>query len=155
MTRVSGMNLYNDVEIYKYRPGGFIQPYSGYLFSSSPYGKNVAQGLLFFSHTQLGGNFIMPLLGIAVNPDPGKLVVWRNVDRSGNFDPRILHSPCKVLQGHKNSVSVLAMELQQDIQCSQDRSPSCQGVGCQYSILAEKENMFYKIWRNNSQLRQI
>ena len=88
MTRVSGINLYNDVEIYKYRPGGFIQPHSDYLFSSSPHGKNVAQGLLFFSSTQLGGNFIMPLLGIAVNPDPGKLVVWRNVDRSGNYDPR-------------------------------------------------------------------
>ena len=88
MTRVSGINLYNDVEIYKYRPGGFIQPHSDYLFSSSPYGKNVAQGLLFFSSTLLGGNYIMPLLGIAVNPDPGKLVVWRNWDRSGNFDPR-------------------------------------------------------------------
>ena len=87
MGRVAGLSPYNNDEeewnnfmIFKYRPGGGIRPHTDYPI--------VIQGLFFFSTTLLGGNFILPLLGIAVNPEPGSLVVWHNLDRNGDFDPR-------------------------------------------------------------------
>ena len=86
MSRVTGLYPYDvdnwtNFEIFKYRPGGVNNsPHTDY--------STVAQGLLFLSNTQLGGNFIIPLLGIAVNPQPGSPVVWQNLDRNGDNDPR-------------------------------------------------------------------
>ena len=88
----------DDFWILKYRPGGYIAPHTDYQdmedqeiiekkeFSS--FGNVFAQGVLFFTGTELGGNFVMPLLEIAVNPEPGSLVIWHSTDRQGNFDPR-------------------------------------------------------------------
>ena len=90
IARVTGLYPYDvdnwtNFEIFKYRPGGVNNaPHTDY--------STVAQGLLFLSNTQLGGNFIIPLLGIAVNPEPGSLVVWQNLDRNGDNDPRLVES---------------------------------------------------------------
>ena len=94
MYRVKRIHFAEDLEIFKYRPGGFIAPHTDYLKEEEiqedylHFGNIFAQGLLFVSKAELGGNFVMPLLGIAVSPEPGSLVVWHNVDRNGNFDQR-------------------------------------------------------------------
>ena len=95
MQLLTGISLDDGSVVFKYRPGSFVGLHNDYYLSekkkteqSTFYGNRFAQGLLFFSGTDLGGNFILPFLGIAVNPEPGSLVVWHNVDRKGSFDPR-------------------------------------------------------------------
>ena len=95
MRKLTGIILDDGSVVFQYRPGSFVGLHNDYHLSKtkkmeqSPfYGNRFAQGLLFFSRTELGGNFILPFLGIAVNPEPGSLVVWHNVDRKGSFDPR-------------------------------------------------------------------
>ena len=89
------MNNSESLEILRYSPGGYHVPHvdsyqtEEQLKRESPvYGNRYAQGLLFLSNTKLGGNFVMPWLGIAVVPQPGSLVLWHNTDRNGNFDSR-------------------------------------------------------------------
>ena len=93
MSGIEGINMDHseELEIIKYRPGGVHVPhvdqYEGdeLIRASLPYGNRYVPGLLFLTHTGLGGNFAMPLLGISVVPNPGTLVMWHNTDRNGNI----------------------------------------------------------------------
>ena len=127
MSKISGINMDHSelLEIVKYRPGGVHRPHvdqyqneEDLLRESPVYGNRFAQGLLFLSQPQLGGNFVMPLLGLAVVPYLGSLVIWHNTDRRGNMDHRSLHGGCKVFIGHKIAGSTCAMYLDQDAQCA-------------------------------------
>ena len=81
-------------EVIKYRPGTFHIPHLDFYYEeegleqSTKFGNKYVDGLIFLTGTDLGGNFVMPLLGIAVNPEPGSLVIWSNEDRQGNMDIR-------------------------------------------------------------------
>ena len=90
-----------------------------YFQEFSEYGNRIAQGILFLSHTELGGNFAMPELGVVFVPHPGSLVVWHNTDRSGNMDRRSLHGGCRLFMGQKIAGQTCALWLDQDkAQCA-------------------------------------
>ena len=83
------------LEIVRYRPGGRHEPHVDYyqteedlMEEAHGYGNRFAQGLLFLSSTKLGGNFVMPWLGISVVPYPGSLVIWHNTNIYGDMDHR-------------------------------------------------------------------
>ena len=122
MSKISGINMDHSevLEIVRYRPGGVHVPHvdqytdEELMIEPSIYGNRYAQGLFFLTHTELGGNFVMPLLGIAVVPHPGTLVIWYNTDRNGIMDHRSLHAGCKVFIGHKIVGSTNAMYLDQN-----------------------------------------
>ena len=77
-----------DVWPLRYRPGEFASPHIDYYNVHPVYGPTTVQGLFFLTSTELGGNLVLPLLGIAVNPEPGSLVLWYDMDLNGNHDPR-------------------------------------------------------------------
>eukprot|EP00092_Neocalanus_flemingeri_P007022 GFUD01007584.1.p1 GENE.GFUD01007584.1~~GFUD01007584.1.p1 ORF type:complete len:441 (+),score=100.57 GFUD01007584.1:37-1359(+) len=123
MQRISGINMDHseDLEIIKYRPGGVHEPHvdnyeteEEVMRESPDYGNRYANGLLFLTHTELGGNFAMALLGISVVPCPGTMVIWHNVDRNGIMDHRSFHGGCKVFVGHKIVGSTIGLYLDQD-----------------------------------------
>ena len=96
MAKSSDLNMDHSeaLEIVVYPPGGQHKPHVDYyateeeVLKESNYGNRFAQGLLLLSNTKLGGNFVMPELGISVVPHPGTLVIWHNTDRNGNMDQR-------------------------------------------------------------------
>ena len=97
MSSLTNINMENSeaLEIVRYRPGGRHEPHVDYyqteedlMEEAHGYGNRFAQGLLFLSSTKLGGNFVMPWLGISVVPYPGSLVIWHNTNIYGDMDHR-------------------------------------------------------------------
>jgi len=86
----------------------------------------------------------MPLLGIAVNPEPGSLVIWSNEDRQGNMDIRTLHAGCKIYKGEKNIISLVSHFLDQnEAQCmAPTRYPHHPEVGRKYLKFHNIKNLF-------------
>ena len=127
MQRISGINMDHseDLEIVTYPPGGVHLPHVDQytneeeLMRESPiYGNRYAQGLIFLQKPELGGNFVLPLLGLSIVPTPGSLVFWQNTDRDGNMDQRSYHGGCKVFVGQKIVGSTCAMVLDQNMKQS-------------------------------------
>eukprot|EP00090_Calanus_glacialis_P002770 TRINITY_DN12060_c0_g1_i1.p1 TRINITY_DN12060_c0_g1~~TRINITY_DN12060_c0_g1_i1.p1 ORF type:complete len:332 (-),score=79.90 TRINITY_DN12060_c0_g1_i1:28-897(-) len=98
MSRLSNINMDHSetLEIVRYRPGGHHTPHVDYYKDEEEileetdgiYGNRFAQGFLLLSSTKIGGNFVMPWLGISVVPHPGSLVIWHNTNMYGNMDNR-------------------------------------------------------------------
>ena len=124
---IFGINMDHseDLEIVRYRLGGVHLPHVDQytdeeeLKRESPiYGNRYAQGLIFLQKPELGGNFVLPLLGLSIVPTPGSLVFWQNTDRDGNMDQRSYHGGCKVFVGQKIVGSTCAMVLDQNMKQS-------------------------------------
>ena len=98
MSQLSNINMDHSetLEIVRYRPGGHHTPHVDYYKDEEEileetdgiYGNRFAQGFLLLSSTKIGGNFVMPWLGISVVPHPGSLVIWHNTNMYGNMDNR-------------------------------------------------------------------
>ena len=90
----------------KYRPGGAFDPHHDFYEDEQKddgydFGNRVAQAMIFLSDVELGGGFAMPELDIYINPRPGRMVVWHNLDQNGENDLRSLHGGCPVFSGNK------------------------------------------------------
>ena len=49
----------------------------------------------------LGGRTVFPLLGLTVKPPALSLLLWYNLDPTGQPDSRSLHAGCPTVTGHK------------------------------------------------------
>ena len=92
MESIAGIKLpYEErLDVLKYRPGTFHVVHIDYWKESLDILDRHSQGSVFLTGTEVGGNFVMPLLGIAVKPKPGSLVIWYNENRHGMMDIRYL-----------------------------------------------------------------
>ena len=122
MTRVTGINMENseDLELVRYRPGGEHKPHVDQYETESEmegvdplYGNRFSQGLIFLNKPFLGGNFVMPMLGVSVVPRVGDMVVWYNTDSTGHLTHRSFHGGCKVYAGHKVAGALVSLVLDQ------------------------------------------
>ena len=92
-----------DLKVNKYRAGGQFEPHLDFYTDDEvdDEGNRVAHAMLFLQDVELGGGFALPELGIYIEPKPGRMVHWRNVDRNGENDPLSLHGGCRVFSGNK------------------------------------------------------
>ncbi|XP_023323010.1 uncharacterized protein LOC111697301 isoform X2 [Eurytemora carolleeae] len=94
------------MEIYKYRLGGSHSPHTDFydenhIEEHETEGNRIAIAMIFLRATKRGGGFAMPRLNIYVEPIPGSLLVWYNVDNYGRNDEDTVHGGCPVYQGTK------------------------------------------------------
>ena len=94
------------IQVVKYRPGGTSLPHVDYYQEEAKeegynLGNRCGHAMIFLSDVKLGGGFAMPELGIHISPKPGRMVVWHNLDKNGEPDPRSLHGGCRVFSGNK------------------------------------------------------
>ena len=57
--------------------------------------------LVYLQSQEVGGGTAFPSCGLAVCPQPGSAVIFRNVDVTGRRDPASLHAGLPVVQGEK------------------------------------------------------
>ena len=92
-----------------YTPGTEYKPHYDYFDPARP-GSDTALGqggqrthtlLTYLNDVEGGGATAFPELGLEVAPDPGTVLVFRNVDEHGNIEPRTLHAGLPVTAGEK------------------------------------------------------
>lgn len=64
-------------------------------------GQRSWTAMLYLNAVEAGGATDFPRLGQALAPEPGKLVVWNNMDRRGRPNPVLLHAGMPVSAGVK------------------------------------------------------
>ncbi|KAG0727500.1 Prolyl 4-hydroxylase subunit alpha-3 [Chionoecetes opilio] len=79
--------------IQSYGIGGFYNTHNDVLYKFLPEDK--------LNDVRAGGRTAFPEAGIALTPQKGAAVLWFNMKRNGNFNPRTLHGGCPVLLGQK------------------------------------------------------
>ncbi|XP_023323012.1 uncharacterized protein LOC111697301 isoform X4 [Eurytemora carolleeae] len=95
-----------DDENVDFRLGGSHSPHTDFydenhIEEHETEGNRIAIAMIFLRATKRGGGFAMPRLNIYVEPIPGSLLVWYNVDNYGRNDEDTVHGGCPVYQGTK------------------------------------------------------
>ena len=71
------------------------------LFGHEPAGERTTTFLLYLQSPQAGGATVFPDLGLSVEAQAGRLLVWSNLRPDGSPDPRMRHSARPVRTGGK------------------------------------------------------
>jgi prolyl 4-hydroxylase len=97
------------MSILRYEPGEYYRPHYDYFTPDLKVsaglmedgGQRVASAVTYLSVPAEGGGTSFPQLGIAVPPELGATLWFRNCDEDGQPDPRSLHAGDTVTQGEK------------------------------------------------------
>ena len=73
---------------------------SGY-FDDDAAGERTHSVVLYLETPERGGETRFPLLDLSVKSLSGRLLIWSNLDFSGQSDPDMLHASAPVLKGRK------------------------------------------------------
>ena len=73
---------------------------SGY-FDDDAAGERTHSVVLYLETPERGGETRFPLLDLSVKSLSGRLLIWSNLDSSGQSDPDMLHASAPVLKGRK------------------------------------------------------
>jgi prolyl 4-hydroxylase len=86
----------------RYEKGGRFDYHhdSGY-FDDDAAGERTHSVLLYLETPERGGETRFPLLDLSVKSVSGRLLIWSNLDCSGQSDPDMLHASMPVLKGRK------------------------------------------------------
>lgn len=95
--------------ILHYTPGTEYKPHYDYFDPADPGhaqglrhgGQRIFTLLSYLSPVTDGGATAFPELGLKVSPEPGAVLMFRNVTDSGRIDPRTLHAGLPVERGEK------------------------------------------------------
>lgn len=68
-------------------------------------GQRSWTAMVYLNAVQDGGATDFPKLGLAIDPEPGLLVVWNNMDRAGRPNPALLHAGTPVRAGVKHVIT--------------------------------------------------
>jgi prolyl 4-hydroxylase len=64
-------------------------------------GQRTWTAMLFLNRPEAGGCTNFPRAGVKIEPQPGKLLIWNNLDRLGNPNPNSFHQGMPVDAGFK------------------------------------------------------
>lgn len=64
-------------------------------------GQRTWTAMVYLNAVERGGATDFPRLGLAIQPEPGLLVAWNNMDRSGRPNRAMLHAGTPVAEGEK------------------------------------------------------
>lgn len=64
-------------------------------------GQRSWTAMLYLNAVEAGGATDFPKLGLSIEPEPGLLVAWNNMDRRGRPNPALLHAGMPVARGVK------------------------------------------------------
>ncbi len=68
-------------------------------------GQRTWTAMLYLGAVERGGATDFPRLGLSIDPEPGLLVAWNNMDRRGRPNPALLHAGMPVAAGTKYVVT--------------------------------------------------
>ena len=89
-----------------YEQGGrFGTHHDGGHLAGQPGGERVLTFLLCVRAPASGGATYFPDLDLLLDPRPGRLAVWRNLDPDGALDPRMRHAATPVHEGRKTMLT--------------------------------------------------
>ena len=74
-------------------------------------GQRVKTCLIYLNEGFEGGQTEFPNMDLRITPKAGKLVIWDNVDKSGNVIPEALHAGLEVTKGTKYLLSIWVREF--------------------------------------------
>ena len=90
-----------------YGVGGLIESHTDVTTRrDGPYNRRLVSYMVYLSsrggpHRVAGGRTVFPMLGLAVEPEPGAALLWYNLSSDGQLDTRAMHLGCPVLHGSK------------------------------------------------------
>ena len=93
----------------EYRPHyDFFSPKGGRAFriGTLVQGNRAVSVLVYLSSCAAGGHTSFPLLGRRFRPEPGRAVLWHNIDRDGKLDHLTLHAGEPVVEGEKWAMNI-------------------------------------------------
>ena len=86
----------------RYRKGGkFDYHFDSGHWAREPAGDRQHTVLLYLDTPRQGGSTRFPELGLEVKAQAGRLVIWRNLTREHERDPRMLHAGAPLRKGRK------------------------------------------------------
>lgn len=93
----------------RYEPGQQFQPHHDFFHPGTSYwdaemargGQRSFTAMVYLNAPEEGGATEFTELGIALDPEPGVLVVWNNANRDGTPNPRTIHAGRPVVRGTK------------------------------------------------------
>ena len=68
-------------------------------------GQRSWTAMVYLNAVEAGGATDFPRLGLSIQPEPGLLVAWNNMDRRGRPNPALLHAGTPVAAGSKYVVT--------------------------------------------------
>ncbi|XP_071746654.1 prolyl 4-hydroxylase subunit alpha-2 [Lepeophtheirus salmonis] len=92
-----------DYQIANYGMGGVYTPHMDSFGANSNKldGDRLATVMAYLSDVEIGGLTVFPMIGIAIPPVKGTMVIWFNTDAIENQNPLTLHGGCPVISGSK------------------------------------------------------
>lgn len=101
-------------QLVKYDESQHYSPHYDYFVLNAPGtarelaigGQRIMTILVYLLEPEKGGNTVFPKLGLSVPPKMGSALLWYNVDRHGNVDPRMEHGGAKVEKGTKIAMNI-------------------------------------------------
>ncbi|ROT82962.1 hypothetical protein C7M84_023863 [Penaeus vannamei] len=125
ISAITGLNVFEgpdgsrageDLQVLSYGVGGHYIYHVDVLFKNLPEdqwhettagahviqdGDRMATWMFYLSDVERGGRTAFPKAGISVPPVKGAAVMWFNLKKNGDVNPRAEHGGCPVLLGHK------------------------------------------------------
>lgn len=97
----------------RYQPGQYFRAHQDYFRVDQPYwprmraegGQRTWTAMIYLNAVEGGGETAFPVLGFAVPPRPGLLLMWNNMRADGSPNPDTLHEALPVRAGRKYVVT--------------------------------------------------
>ncbi|KAH8271460.1 hypothetical protein KR018_012188 [Drosophila ironensis] len=108
---VSGFDMASAefMQVANYGVGGQYEPHPDYFRINLPkqfQGDRISTSMFYLSDVQQGGYTVFTKLNVFLPPIKGALVMWHNLHRSLDVDPRTLHAGCPVIVGSKRIANI-------------------------------------------------
>jgi prolyl 4-hydroxylase len=93
----------------RYAAGQQFKPHHDFFFTTEAYweeqkncgGQRTWTAMMFLNKPEAGGHTFFPKAGVRITPRPGNLLVWNNMDATGQPNEFSLHQGCPVEEGVK------------------------------------------------------
>ncbi|SPP80109.1 prolyl 4-hydroxylase subunit alpha-1 [Drosophila guanche] len=92
------------MQVANYGVGGQYEPHPDYFEVNLPTsfkGDRISTSMFYLSNVEQGGYTVFTKLNVFLPPIKGALVMWHNLHRSLDVDPRTYHAGCPVIVGSK------------------------------------------------------
>lgn len=93
------------MQVHLYNPGQVCDPHHDYYeptnYSIKRFGQRVATLLFYLNDVAGGGHTSFPRLDLKIAPKKGDVVLFHNVTKNGEVDPRTLHAGDAIESGEK------------------------------------------------------